>query len=485
MRIKCLVFSLVLMVLASVACKRNSDPSTSRRAVKDLPEILEQGKLVAITDFNSTNYFIYRGQPMGYQYEMLQDLADHLDIRLEVVVSNDLEETFNCLRMGDCDLIALNLTVTRERKKQFAFTIPHSQTRQVLVQRKPQGWEKMSKSQIESALIRNQLDLGGKKVYVQQKSAYYVRLMNLADEIGDSIDIVDVPEDAETLIMLVADGQIDYTVADENVALVNQTYYPNLDVQTAVSFPQNLAWAVNSNARELLTEIDEWLLDYRKSTRYAVIYNKYFKNSRSAGIIRSDFFSLSTGRISQYDDYIKEYSQEIGWDWRLLASLIYQESRFDPKARSWAGAFGLMQLMPTTAKRFGITSSSPPRDQIRAGTQFIQWLDERFEEAVPDPQERISFILAAYNVGPGHIFDAITLAGKNGMNPEVWNNNVDQYLLKKSDPKYYRDPDVIYGYARGRETYNYVLQVFERYEDYKNLVPEQAPGSLTGIDKIP
>jgi membrane-bound lytic murein transglycosylase F len=235
---------------------------------------------------------------MGYQYELLQDLADHLDIRLEVVVSNDLEETFNCLRMGDCDLIALNLTITGERKKQFAFTIPHSQTRQVLVQRKPEGWEKMSKSQIEAALIRNQLDLGGKKVYVQQNSSYYVRMMNLAEEIGDTIDIVDVPEDAESLIMLVADRQIDYTVADENVALVNQTYYPNLDVQTAISFPQNLAWAVNSNAHELLKEINDWLLEYRKSARYAVIYNKYFKNSRSAGIVKSDRVGLAAARLT-------------------------------------------------------------------------------------------------------------------------------------------------------------------------------------------
>jgi membrane-bound lytic murein transglycosylase F len=475
MRIPYFRLSLVLIVLASVSCKSDPDRPSSRRKVKDLPEILEQGKLIAITDFNSTNYFIYRGQPMGYQYELLQDLADHLDIRLEVVVSNDLEETFNCLRMGDCDLIALNLTITGERKKQFAFTIPHSQTRQVLIQRKPEGWEKMSESQIEATLIRNQLDLGGKKVYVQQNSSYYVRMMNLAEEIGDTINIVDVPEDAESLIMLVADGQIDYTVADENVALVNQTYYPNLDVQTAISFPQNLAWAVNSNARELLKEINLWLLEYRKSARYAVIYNKYFKNSRSAGIVKSELFSISTGKISPFDDYIKEYSQAIGWDWRLLASLIYQESRFDPRARSWAGASGLMQLMPTTARRFGITSNSTARDQIRAGTQFIQWLDRRFEDAVPDPQERIKFILAAYNVGPGHIFDAITLAEKNGGNPAVWDNNVEFYLLKKSDPKFYRDPDVKYGYARGRETYDYVSQVLERYEHYKNLIPDQSP----------
>jgi membrane-bound lytic murein transglycosylase F len=254
---------------------------------------------------------------------------------------------------------------------------------------------------------------------------------------------------------------------------VNQTYYPNLDVGTAVSFPQNLAWGVNPEADELRRAINDWLREYRKSVRYAVIYNKYFRNRRSASIVKSDLFSLSSGKISEYDESIKKYSKEIGWDWRLLASLIYQESRFDPQARSWAGAFGLMQLMPSTARRFGITSGSTPSEQIRAGTEFIQWLDKRFEEAVSDPEERIKFILAAYNVGPGHIFDAIILARKNGLEPDVWDGNVEAALLRKSDPNYYRDPDVRYGYARGTETYNYVQQVLERYEHYKNLLEDQ------------
>ncbi len=415
---------------------------------------------------------------MGYQYELLRDLAKHLDISLEVVVSNDLEETFNCLRMGDCDLIAINLTVTKERRKKFDFTTPHSQTRQVLVQRKPEGWEKMRESHIERELIRNQLDLENKKVYVQQNSAYYVRMLNLEEEIGDTIDIIDVPDDTENLILKVAEGEIDFTVCDENVALVNQTYYPNLDVKTAISFPQNLAWAVNSDADELRREINIWLTEYRNSTRYAVIYNKYFKNRRSASIVKSDLFTLSSGKISEYDEYIRKYSEEIGWDWRLLASLIYQESRFQPTAKSWAGAFGLMQFMPSTARRFGISENSSAEQQIRAGTEFIQWLDERFDDIISDSEERIKFILAAYNVGPGHIFDAITIAKKQGLDPELWMGNVDESLLKKSDPKFYRDPDIKYGYARGRETYNYVIQVLERYEHYKNLIEDESPSGL-------
>jgi membrane-bound lytic murein transglycosylase F len=461
---------LPIILMLAATCKDTPDrfPSTSK--VNDLPQILKRGRLTAITDYNSTDYFIYRGQPLGYQYEMLQDLADHMNIKLDVVVSNSLEETFHCLQMGDCDLIALNLAITGRRRNQVDFTIPHGQTRQVLVQRKPENWQKMSPSELDRALIRNQLDLAGKKIYVQQHSAYTRRLLNLAEEIGDTLYVVDVPEDAEMLIMLVADGQIDYTVCDENVALVNQTYYPNLDVGTAVSFPQNLAWAVNPEAEELKKEINEWLGQYRRSARHAVIYNKYFRNQRSASIVKSDLFTLSSGKISAYDADIKECSERIGWDWRLLASMIYQESRFDPKARSWAGAFGLMQMMPVTAKRFGINMNSPARDQINAGTQFIRWLDKRFKASIPDKEERIKFILASYNVGPGHIFDAIRLADKNGKNPTKWDHNVDEYLLKKSNPRYYSDPVVKYGYCRGTETINYVNQVLERYDHYRNII---------------
>jgi membrane-bound lytic murein transglycosylase F len=451
-------------------CKDTPERLDSVREVNDLSEILEKGKLIAITDYNSTDYFIYRGQPMGYQYDMLQDLADHMNIKLDVVVSNSLEETFNCLHMGDCDLIALNLTVTRQRRSQVNFIIPHGQTRQVLIQRKPEGWKRMIPSQIDKELIRNQLDLAGKKVYVQQNSAFFKRMLNLTEEIGDTIEIVDVPEETETLIMLVADGQIDYTVCDENVARVNQTYYPNLDIQTAISFPQNLAWAVNSEATELKEVIDEWLRQYRYTTRYAVIYNKYFKNQRSASIVKSDHFTLSSGKISSYDEHIKEYSEQIGWDWRLLASMIYQESRFNPGARSWAGAFGLMQLMPVTARRFEINMNSPAKDQINAGTQFISWLDKRFITSIPDKEERIKFILASYNVGPGHIFDAIRLADKNGKDPQKWHDSVDEYLLKKTDPQFYRDPVVKYGYCRGTETIKYVNQVLDRYDHYRNII---------------
>jgi membrane-bound lytic murein transglycosylase F len=435
----------------------------------DFDIIKEKGKIVVLTDFNSTSYFIYRGQPMGFQYELLQEMADYFGLQLEVIVSNDLNHSFNKLENGEVDLIAANLTITKQRKKIMDFTVPHSKTRQVLVQRKPDKWEILDKESVESSLIRDQLDLAGKTVYVQANSSHALRLRNLSDEIGEKINIVETDEEVEHLISLVANGEIDYTVSDENVAQVNQYYYRNIDVETPLSFNQNLAWAVRKNSVKLLAEINKWLAHFKETREYKLIYAKYYQNNRSAQIIDSDYYTLSSGRISAYDDYIKTYSEEIGWDWRLIASLVYQESRFKPNVRSWAGAFGLMQMMPSTASKFGITPNSSYEQQIRAGINFLRWLEQKLD-FIEDPDEKIKFTLAAYNVGLGHIIDARNLAVKNGANPDIWDDSVDKYLLSKSDPKFYNDPVVKYGYCRGKETYTYVRDIMERYEHYRNLI---------------
>ncbi|MGM0505156.1 MAG: transglycosylase SLT domain-containing protein [Bacteroidota bacterium] len=465
-------FLFIILFLSFNTCKDGeNDSSVSKNS---LERIQKRGKLIAVTDFNSTNYFIYRGEPMGYQYDLLKLLAEHLEVELEIVVENDVDKNFEMLLDKTCDIIAINLTKTKERSKIIDFTIPHSQARQVLVQRKPDNWRALTKDELDSKLIRNQLDLANKIVYVQKGTSYAERLKNLSEEIGDHIIIIEKADlEVEQLIELVASGEIDYTVADENIAMVNQTYFPILDIETAISFPQSLAWGVREEDDTFKVAINNWLKDFKHTLDYALIYNKYFKSPRSAKIVESEYYTLSSGKVSAYDDYIQEYSKIINWDWRLIASLIYQESRFKSNVKSWAGAYGLMQLMPSTAKRFGVSKNSPPEKNLKAGIQFIKWLDKRFENrGITDTEERIKFILASYNVGLGHVLDARRLAEKYGKNPDFWDDNVDEFILKKSDPEYYHDPVVKYGYCRGSETYQYVYQILDRYEHYKNILPE-------------
>ena len=471
-------FLFIFAIFGLTVCNQPNEQTIQKGPVAAKPmnpvlkKIFREGKLVATTDYNSTNYFIYRGEPMGFQYELLKSFAEYLNVKLEVQILNDLDESFSCINSFDCDLIALGLTVTKERSKFVDFTEPFTQTRQMLIQKKPENWRSYPTwESLEQSLLRNPLDLAGKTIHIQKNTSYLQRLKNLSDEIGADIIIVE-HEDAtvEELITMVAEGEIEYTICDEHIALVNQKYNPDIDVKTAISFPQNIAWAVRKGSTGLLDTINSWLESYKKSKTYAFLYNKYFKNTRTVNYARSDYFSPTGGKISPYDNLIKKYSSIIDWDWRLLASLIYQESRFYPDAKSWAGAFGLMQLMPHTAERFGVDSLSPPEDQIRAGVSFIKMLDQQLSPKIEDKDERTKFVLASYNAGIAHVYDARRLAEKYERNPNIWEHNVDYFLLNKSKPEYYNDSVVKYGYCRGDEPYNFVYDILDRYQHYKNMI---------------
>lgn len=463
------LFTLVISCTGPGRPSRRADVGEFRNI--DLPEILQRKKLIVLTNFNATDYFIYRGNPMGYQYDLIHEFSDALGIDFEIIAENDLAKSFSNLKTGKCDVLALNLTVTKERGKFVKFTTAHSKSRQILVQHKPENWESMKLSEIEHSVIRNQLDLAGKTIYVQNNSSYATRLKNLSDEIGDSINIIEIDEDVEELIRKVAEGEIEYTVCDENLAKVNQTFYPEIDINTAISFPQYLAWAVRKEGSEqLLDTLNSWIRSFKKTKKYTLIYNRYFKNSKTGLMAKRSIAFVGNGMLSPYDKLIRQYSDSLNWDWRLLASMIYQESGFYPKAVSWVGAFGLMQLMPGTAKYYGVTISSSPEKNIDAGVQYLKWLNEIFEDKVKYREERLKFVLASYNVGLGHVLDARALAKKYGKDPEIWDENVEVFILKKSDPKYYLDPVVRFGYCRGEETYNYVKKILERYNDYENII---------------
>jgi membrane-bound lytic murein transglycosylase F len=467
----------LFLILSFGACWSDNQDSRStldKRVTKSeaLNRIYHENKLVATTDYNSTNYFIFRGEPMGYQYELLKVFANHLGVKLELKINNDLVKSIQCLNRNNCDIIALGLTVTSERLELVDFTEPLGQTRQMLVQRKPEKWRSIAtRDEIERHLIRDPIDLGGKTVHVKKHSVYAQRLDHLSDEIGQDIVVVEHPvATIEELISMVAKGLIEFTVCDEHIALVHQKSYPDVDVRTAISFHQNIAWAVKKGDEGFRDSINVWLADFKKKPEFKYLHEKYFKNSRTVKIAKSDYFSLAGGKISPFDELIKKYSLLIEWDWRLLASLIYQESRFIPEARSWAGALGLMQLMPHTAEKYGIDSLSPPEDQIRAGVNFIKLLDEQFQDKIHDKEERIKFVLASYNAGIAHVYDARRLAEKYKKDPNKWDENVDYYLLNKSNPEYYNDSVVKYGYCRGDETYQFVQDVFYWFDHYKKVI---------------
>ncbi len=445
----------------------------------DLAQIKERGKLTAITGYSAISYFIYQGQPMGFEYELLTQVADSMKLDFDIVLAHDLEEMFTLLNEGVGDLIAFNLTVTKQRQERVAFSEHHTLTRQVLVQRKPDNWRKMKLHEIERELIRDPVDLIGDSVHVRKGSAYISRLQNLSEEIGGDIHIIEAPVGvtSEDLIKMIANKEIEYAIADQNVALINQANYDNIDVVTPVSLSQRIAWAVRKNSPELQKAINETLKQLKSGALFNILYNKYYKNRYAfKKRVKSEFLYVGKGSISPYDSLLQQHADSLGWDWRLLVSQVYQESQFDPTTKSWMGAIGLMQVLTRTGKMFGVTNLYDPVENMKAGVSFLQWLDNYWKEKIPDPEERKLIILASYNVGQGHVQDARNLAIKFGGNPNIWKDNVEYYLEQKSKPEFFNDVVVKFGYCRGSEPVKYVREILERYQHYLELSPQDSSG---------
>ncbi len=437
----------------------------------DLEQIKERGVLKALTVHSPSSYFLYKGKSMGFEYELLQNFAEEIGVKFKIVKVNNLDEMITMLKKGEGDIIAHGLTVTNERKEDIAFTNYYNLTHQVLVQRKPNKWWQMRQDDIDNTLIKDVVELINDTVSIRKESAYYQRISNLIKELGDTIyvDIIDGSYNTEEIIKMVSDGDIKYTIADNSIAHINESYYSNLDIDTKVSLSQRVAWSVRKDSPELKNAINTWLRGIKKTSFYNITYTKYFKNRRQfKKRMKSDYSSLKTGKISEYDDIIKKYSSRIKWDWRLVSSVVYQESRFDHNAKSWVGAEGLMQLMPSTAEELGVKDNSPS-ENIKAGTKYLNIIYQKFDD-VPDSIQRIKFTLASYNCGYGHVLDAQELAKINNKDENSWDNGVGESLVKLSHPKYYNLKGIKHGYVRGLEPYNYVNEIFERFDNYKMLL---------------
>lgn len=476
------LFALVFS-LAFVACNQSDLSSSQSRRPKteldgpivkrDLKEIAEEGKLRAIMIYSSTSYFLYRGEAMGLEYELVKRLADHLGLELEIVLADNIDEVFDLLNRGEGDIITHGLTITEPRKELIDFTDYLYTTHQALVQRKPSNWRKLPRHKISKSLVKDVIELIDDTVHLHRKSSYYERMLNLQEEVGGSIylDTVLGNYNIEDLIKMVVDGKIKYTVADYNLASINQTYYPILDVETEISLSQRIAWGVRNNGPEFLNTVNQWVKSIRKTDAYHFIYDKYYVHKKSyRRRVESEFFGKNSGQISPFDSIIQKYSDTLGWDWRLLSSLVYQESRFDPTATSWAGAGGLMQVMPSTASDLGLSNVYNAEQNIEAGTRYLREIWEKFDN-IPDSTQRIKFTLASYNCGYGHLLDAQRLASKDDKDSLVFDENVAPWLRKMGEYRYYSDPLVRYGPVRGEEPFRYVRDIFLRYDHYKRLIP--------------
>ena len=333
-----------------------------------LHEIKEKGVLKVATLSRSTSFFVLKGQRMGYEYELANRFCKSLGVKMEIITALDMNDLVDKLERKEVDLIAYPLIISNEYKNRVRYTNHEYITNQALVQLKKKN----------KPLITDVTRLIGKNIHVVENSKYHNRLRNLNDEIGGGIIIhtVSNDNDEEKLIEMVSTGKIALTVADNNIANINKTYFNNIDVSLPVSFVQRSAWAVRPDENDLCEAVNKWFGESKNNYIYQYLYNKYFEKKKNTYSSTNTY--ISEHRISVFDELFKQYARQIGWDWRLLASIAYQESHFNPDAESWAGARGLMQLMPATAAKLGATDIFDPEQNLSAAVKYLQNMNHIF-----------------------------------------------------------------------------------------------------------
>ncbi|HYO63517.1 MAG TPA: transglycosylase SLT domain-containing protein [Pyrinomonadaceae bacterium] len=495
-----------LLLLALPACRNNirstnasgealdyapPPPEVVKPFERDLETVRASGNLIVLAANNSTSYFLHQGEPMGYEYELLREFAKSQNLALKVVVVKDRKQIFSLLNSGEGDIAAARIIPRPEDERRVAYTRELYRSEPALVQQaeppekakaelppeaerilEPGPADQMPEVDIQARLVSQPTQLAGKRVDLPEQHAYKRALVELEDEISGDIEVVEWSgriED-EALAQKVAKGEVEFTVIPSNIAELKEAEFTNLKIRPVVGRQHKVVWAVRKNSPAMLAELNRWIEEKQATPLFKQLYRKYFVDRQSyLERVQSEYLTSQTGKLCRFDPLLKRYASDLSWDWRLLASQAYQESRFKPDARSWAGATGLLQLMPRTAEQFGVKDVRDPEDNVRGAVKFLQWLTKYWSTRIPDEGERLKFILASYNTGQGHVEDAQRLTQKYGGDPKVW-HDVSYWLLQKSKQQFYSDPEVKYGFCRGIEPVTYVSLILERFDHYKHFV---------------
>lgn len=492
------IFTLFCLTLL-FACQDSNDQNNSDNEEKDTitasPEVIESNdeeiktipelkdafksqELVALVNNSSFSYLMYRGSQVGFEYELLKMFCEDHGLKLKIKVVKDAAHILDSLNVGYGHIAASNFAITTKRKELVEFSLPFFRTRQILVQKKPTNWRKMTVDNINKALVQDPLDLSEKTIVVKKNSSFATNIRDFAYENGLNILVHDADklETTEDLIELVDQGEVDYTIVDENTIDFFKALYPDLDFSTPVSFNQNIAWAINKKSSTLVESVNNWIKKNKGGSRFNILNNRYFNINYSDRRRLQKAWNSKVGIISEYDGIIKEYSAKQDLDWILMSALIFQESKFNKKAKSWVGARGLTQMMPRTATEYGIHNPNllyVPKTSVDVGTRFYKNLYEFWEPIVGDSAEAHRFCMASYNAGKGHVLDARRLAQKHGYDNNVWFGNVEKMMLAKSNPAYYNDNVVKFGYCVGKEPVNYVKNIEGYYELFKQYLTQK------------
>lgn len=442
-------------------------PEVREPVERDLAEIERRGTFRMITYYSSNTYFLNQGIEVGFEYELIREFTRENDLALEVVIVGANENPFELLNSGAGDVIAANYTITPERRELVDFTRPYNLVDQLLVFSTelspiPKTLEELVERQIPISVRRN--------------SSYYTTLNELQEQ-GYDLNIQILPNelDTEATLVEVAQGNILATVADDNMFDATNRYMDGLFPGPTIAENDTIAWAVRSNAPDLENEMNKFLYKHfrftedrdrpRRSTFLNILRQRYFQEGpQIAQYYNPEWQYQTMGIISPYDEVIKSVSDSLNVDWLMITAMIAQESEFNPNSKSWAGAVGLMQVIPRFVE-VEYESLYDPVTNIKQGVSIFK--DHLDHYAYLDSTNQAAFALAAYNAGMGHVADARRLAIDQNKNPNEWENVADA-LLKLMQRRYYQQAR--HGFARGIETVQYVDEIMNRYRTYETII---------------
>jgi len=384
---------------------------------------------------------------MGMEYELAMGFAEFLNVELEIITP-DWQEMYSMLKKNKADIIAANLTITDQRKSFLEFSDELIPIQQYIITHNNQR------------KLKTEADLKGQTIHLRKNTSYHERLLALKENGLDfNMELYDdLP--SEEFIRRVSEGEIEITVSDSHIARLNRRYYPNIRLAFPIEEEQSLGWAVKKGNNGLVEKINEYFSMIQENGTYDKLFNKYYGSSEIFDYVDLvKYHDRLESRLPKYEKQIKQESEKYGFDWRMIAATIYQESHFNPRAKSYTGVRGLMQLTLVTAKEMGINNRLDPVQSIRGGVKYLNKIYKRLGDI--DEHDRMKFTLASYNIGYGHIRDAQKLAELQGLDKNKWASmEITLPLLRYR--KYYKQTK--YGYARGTEPVRYVQRIMSYYE---------------------
>lgn len=462
---KLLLFLFFFYVIILTIIPYNDSNNIKQYEKLDFPELVDRGYLNAIVEHNSMSFFVHNGRLMGLQYDLLNYVSKRWNLKINQIVVNDLSEALPLVAFDTIDILTSDITILPNRYPCLEFSIPLYKTKMVLVL-----YDSINpSSKIKNFSELNIESLQNKSIAVPSRSIFINYLSKLKDSLKINFSIRELSDEPESILDSVINKKIYATVMDEKILIVNTPLLHNTS-SYYLPYPSfDIGWAFSCHQPILRDSINQLLLYLKKKGILNFLLNKYQKPIYINQSNQLTAHSKRTKQLTPYDKILKKYGKEYGIDWRLVAALIYNESKFNVNAISSKGAFGIIQIMPATADIYGITAQSSIDEQINVSFKILDNYKITLKQFFKNEKDLYKAMIASYNLGLGHILDAINLAIK--YDGEIYNwEQVSKWLLNKAQKKYYSDPIVRNGYCNGRLTVYFVNIVFDTYENYVQLI---------------